>query len=92
MKDVNRECGTETANRRWLQCLVRRLGFKKQVRQAWWVKYHQLSTEERYEIAAMRRQSLRVMEMAQHLGRHRSTLYREVKRNQSGADCWAEKA
>src|SRR5208337_2636532 len=22
-EDVNRECGTETANRRWLQCLVR---------------------------------------------------------------------
>jgi IS30 family transposase len=50
------------------------------------VKYHQLSTEERYEIAAMRRQSLRVMEMAQHLGRHRSTLYREVKRNRSAHD------
>ena len=64
----------------------RRLGFKKQVRQAWWVKYHQLSTEERYEIAAMRRQSLRVAEMAEHLGRHRSTLYREVKRNRSAHD------
>jgi hypothetical protein len=71
---------------RWLQRGVRHLGFKKQVRQAWWVKYHQLSTEERYEIAAMRRQSLRVMEMAQHLGRHRSTLYREVKRNRSAHD------
>jgi IS30 family transposase len=50
------------------------------------VKYHQLSTEERYEIAAMRRQSLRVAEMAEHLGRHRSTLYREVKRNRSAHD------
>ena len=77
--------------RRWSgtregSALVIHLGFKKQVRQAWWVKYHQLSTEERYEIAAMRRQSLRVMEMAQHLGRHRSTLYREVKRNRSAHD------
>jgi len=34
----------------------------------------------------MRRQSLRVAEMAEHLGRHRSTLYREVKRNQSVHD------
>jgi IS30 family transposase len=50
------------------------------------VKYHQLSTEERYDIAAMRRQGLEVAEMAEHLGRHRSTLYREVKRNQSAHD------
>src|SRR5271154_1331024 len=50
------------------------------------MKYHQLSTEERYEIAAMRRQGLRMSEMADHLGRHRSTLYREVKRNQSAHD------
>jgi IS30 family transposase len=50
------------------------------------MKYHRLSTEERYEIAAMRRQGLLVAEMAEHLGRHRSTLYREVKRNQSAHD------
>jgi IS30 family transposase len=50
------------------------------------VKYHQLSTEERYELAAMRRQGLRMAKMADHLGRHRSTLYREVKRNQSAHD------
>jgi IS30 family transposase len=50
------------------------------------MKYHRLSTEERYEIAAMRRQGLLVAEMAKHLGRHRSTLYREVKRNQSVHD------
>jgi len=34
----------------------------------------------------MRRQGLRVAEMAKHLGRHRSTLYREVKRNQTAHD------
>ena len=34
----------------------------------------------------MRRQKMRVAEMAEHLGRHRSTLYREVKRNQSVHD------
>ena len=50
------------------------------------MKYHQLSSEERYEIGAMRRQRLRVREMAEHLGRHRSTLYREVKRNRSVHD------
>jgi IS30 family transposase len=50
------------------------------------MKYHRLSTEERYEIAAMRRQGLRMAEMAKHLGRHPSTLYREVKRNRSAHD------
>ena len=50
------------------------------------MKYHRLSTEERFEIAALRRQGLRMAEMAKHLGRHRSTLYREVKRNQSAHD------
>jgi IS30 family transposase len=50
------------------------------------MKYHRLSTEERYEIAAMRKQGLLVAAMAKHLGRHRSTLYREVKRNRSVYD------
>ena len=56
------------------------------MRQNWWVKYHQLSTEERYALAALRRQNLGMGKMAEHLGRHRSTLYREVKRNQSAHD------
>jgi transposase, IS30 family len=50
------------------------------------MKYHRLSTEERYEIAAMRQQHVGIAKMAEHLGRHRSTLYREVKRNQSVHD------
>jgi len=50
------------------------------------MKYHQLSTEERYEIGAMRGQQVGMAAMAHHLGRHRSTLYREVKRNQSAHD------
>jgi IS30 family transposase len=50
------------------------------------MEYHQLSTEERYELAAMRRQHLGMAAIAEHLGRHRSTLYREVKRNQSVHD------
>ena len=56
------------------------------MRQNWWVKYHQLSTEERYALAALRRQNLGMAKLAEHLGRHRSTLYREVKRNQSAHD------
>ena len=66
--------------------MVRHLGFKLRVRQNWWVKYHQLSTEERYALAALRRQNLGMGKLAEHLGRHRSTLYREVKRNQSAHD------
>ena len=50
------------------------------------MKYQHLSTEERYELAAMRRQKMGLAAMAEHLGRHRSTLYREVKRNQSVHD------
>src|ERR1039457_1908996 len=85
-RDVNRDSGTDSANGGWLRRLVRRLGFKLPVRQAWGMKYQRISTEERYEIDAMRRQGLRMSEMADHLGRHRSTLYREVKRNQSVHD------
>ncbi len=83
---MNRDSGTDSANGGWLRRLVRPLGFKLQVRQNWRVKYHQLSTEERYEIATLRRQGLQMAEMAKHLGRHPSTLYREVKRNRSAHD------
>jgi IS30 family transposase len=50
------------------------------------MKYQHLSTEERYELAALRRQKMGLAAIAEHLGRHRSTLYREVKRNQSVHD------
>ena len=56
------------------------------MRHAFGVKYHQLSTEERYEIAALRGQYAPMSVIAEHLGRHRSTLYREVKRNRSAHD------
>lgn len=45
------------------------------------VNYQQLSTEERYSIAAMRGQRRTVREIATALGRHPSTIRREVKRN-----------
>ena len=48
--------------------------------------YRQSSTEERYMLAAMRRQGLNQSEIARALGRHRSTVCREVRRNSTRAD------
>jgi IS30 family transposase len=48
--------------------------------------YQQLVTEERHKIAAMRSLYLGTREIARRLGRHRSTLYRELKRNASAHD------
>jgi transposase, IS30 family len=45
------------------------------------VSYRQLTTEERYAIAAMRAQRLSVQQIATALQRHRSTIYREIERN-----------
>jgi IS30 family transposase len=47
------------------------------------MEYCQLTQAERYSIASMRRQKLTVAQMALRLGRHRSTIYREVKRNKT---------
>ena len=48
--------------------------------------YRQLSSEERYTIAALRSQWWNYSEIAQHLGRHRSTIFREVRRNSARLD------
>src|SRR5215211_438767 len=48
--------------------------------------YHQLTSEERYMLAALRRQGLNQAEIARSLGRHRSTVCREVRRNSTRAD------
>ena len=48
--------------------------------------YRQLSPEERYMLAALRRQGLNQAEIARSLGRHRSTVCREVRRNSTRAD------
>lgn len=47
------------------------------------MEYCQLTQAERYSIASMRRQKLSVAMIALRLGRHRSTIYREVKRNKT---------
>ena len=44
-------------------------------------KYHQLTSEERYALSTLRRQGFTQGAMARALGRHRSTISRELKRN-----------
>src|SRR5688500_7281604 len=48
--------------------------------------YRQLLPEERYMLAALRRQGHNQSEIARSLGRHRSTVCREVRRNSTRAD------
>jgi IS30 family transposase len=48
--------------------------------------YHQITSEERYTIAALRREGLNGSQIAQRLARHRSTISREVRRNSSRWD------
>ena len=47
------------------------------------MEYCQLTQAERYSIASLRRQKLTVVQIALRLGRHRSTIYREVERNKT---------
>ena len=48
--------------------------------------YHQFTPRERYMLAALRRQGCNQAEIARQLGRHRSTVCREVRRNSTRAD------
>src|SRR5918993_258032 len=50
------------------------------------MNYRQLTSEERYMLAALRRQGLNQSQIARSLGRHRSTVCREVRRNSTRAD------
>ena len=45
------------------------------------MKYTHLTENERYMLSALRKQGLTVAAIAKALGRHRSTVYREVERN-----------
>lgn len=46
------------------------------------MSYHQITSEERYMISAYRMQGFSNARIARQLGRHRSTICREIKRNQ----------
>ena len=48
--------------------------------------YHQITSEERYMLSALRRQGLNQAEIARALGRHRSSISRELRRNHSTWD------
>jgi transposase, IS30 family len=50
------------------------------------MRYHQLTPEERYMISALRRQGIHQAEIARNLGRHRSTISRELTRNSARYD------
>ncbi len=45
------------------------------------MKYHQLTSEDRYTISALKREGLNYSQIAARLGRHRSTICREINRN-----------
>lgn len=50
------------------------------------MSYTQLTSGERYTFSALRTQGLPMSEIATRLGRHRSTLYRELNRNSNTAE------
>jgi IS30 family transposase len=50
------------------------------------MSYHQITSGERYSIAALRTQGFNQAEIARALGRHRSTISRELRRNSSRFD------
>jgi IS30 family transposase len=50
--------------------------------------YHQITSEERYMLSLLRKQGLNASEIARQLGRHRSTILREVRRNASHGDAY----
>lgn len=45
------------------------------------MRYHQLTSEERYALSTLRKQGRSLAEIARALGRHRSTIGRELQRN-----------
>ncbi len=47
------------------------------------MKYQQITTEERYTFSALRKQGISIAKIANVMGRHKSSLYRELNRNKS---------
>lgn len=45
------------------------------------MSYHQITSEERYTIATLKKQGYTVPKIAVYLGRHKSSIYRELRRN-----------
>jgi IS30 family transposase len=45
------------------------------------MKYRQLTSHDRYILSALKKQGLKIQQIADHLGFHRSTIYRELQRN-----------
>lgn len=50
--------------------------------------YHQITSEERYMLSLLRKQGFNASEIGRQLGRHRSTILREVRRNASHGDAY----
>lgn len=50
------------------------------------MKYHQITSEERYMLSSLRTQGFSQAAIARQLGRHRSTIGRELKRNSARLD------
>lgn len=48
------------------------------------MSYHQITSEERYRLSALRVQGLSNPEIARTMARHRSTIWRELQRNVDG--------
>lgn len=45
------------------------------------MKYQQITTEERYTLSILRKQGFSISQIAIFMGRHRSSIYREINRN-----------
>ena len=56
------------------------------------MRYYQLTSMERYTISTLRKQGLNGAQIAREIGRHRSTLWREIKRNSSSGKYRPSKA
>lgn len=52
------------------------------------MNYRQLHLVERSGMATLKRLGFGVTEIARHLGRHRSTVWRELRRNAAPHDGW----